>query len=262
MKHTDMFSTGSSTTKNLTLIDRYFELFLQLSEELNGDVYLKGNVLLNKLFPHVARSTLDMDMAIPYKMLYEDIQSILYKFCSQQVNDGNFDSFEIAEEISPTHSGGLKAYKDGRVVFAIDVSLDINIYSRHIKYCLQGREFNGSSINAILCDKILATLSHKRFRRAKDFFDLYVLRQNNVEFDSKTVLDFMIQKVGIEEVHELISNYPFSDEILLQMIKAWDKLKITSSLLDNPISKPEFMEVYGIASYYYSQIESELSKRS
>lgn len=47
------------------------------------------------------------------------------------------------------------------------------------------------SINKILADKIVSTLSKKRFRRVKDFYDIYIILTSGYEYDTSTILRLM-----------------------------------------------------------------------
>lgn len=54
-------------------IDSYFHLFMKLTNKLNEDVCLKGNILLNNLYKEKARATKDIDMDIKAsKIIYRD----------------------------------------------------------------------------------------------------------------------------------------------------------------------------------------------
>lgn len=262
MEHTSMFGDESIQQDTPTLLDTYFDLFVEMSTAMQNAVSLKGNILLNKLLPNRARSTADLDMSILNKDLYPIAVDIMTRVAEDAVISGKCDRYTINPSVEVGHSGGITAYLGDSTAFKVDISIDPNIYIRSVKYTFDNIEVLGSSFEAILCDKILATLSQKRFRRAKDFFDLYILKSADIEVNYDKVVDLMMNKVGATEVKNLLSNYPFDDNILAQLSHAWERLKLASAVSDNPIHKPPFLKVYGIVSEYYYAVSVEFDKRA
>lgn len=254
--------TLSSAEDNVNeegIIDKYFTFYIDIMKEINGLVSLKGNVLLNKLFPDVARSTVDLDMSIVNKTLYDEIKPLLKLKGEMLTKCGG--RFEIKEDISDKTSGGMSVYDiSNNNIFSIDISVENKLDSLITKYVSNNITFNGNSISKIVADKCLSTLSFKRFRRVKDFYDLYILVAKEEEFALKLnyaeIKSIMIDKVGLEEFNALISHYPFTELIIKELNKAWGKLVVTSVLYGDVVLKPEFIEVYSKVSKVYTSIRN------
>lgn len=185
-------------------VEYYFQLFLKISEVAEKKAMLAGNTLLNKLTPDVARPTKDLDMAIDSLQRYEVVAEYLKAVGEQLLADGIISKFEI-KEIEPARCGGIKCYNmAGETSIQLDVSEDTNMKSRTVQYCVNDAAFNENSLEAIICDKCSASLSSEGFRRAKDFYDLYIISKKGIKIDTKRVLDLMIAKVGADEVDTLL----------------------------------------------------------
>lgn len=66
----------------------------------------------------------------------------------------------------------------------------------------------------------------------------------------------MIDKVGEEEVARLLSNYPFSQEIIVQANHAWCKLELNRGCDGTVIERPEFSSVTSKVYELYGMIDS------
>ena len=249
MEETNMFSTDIKPT----LIDIYFDLFLKLQGEVGDDIVLKGNVLLNKLLPDTARSTVDLDASITGRELYyTSVVPILETFCKECLKDKLADSYVI-RDIQERKSGGVDLSLGGSKVLSVDISLrSIKSPYNFKKYIFILNEVYGSSIEKIVADKCLSTLSRKRFRRAKDFYDLYIIKQGITDINYKIVKELMIEKVGIDEVNSLLDNYPFSEEIYIQLQHAWSKLSLENVKGEKIKNKPTLAEIINWVSSIYT----------
>lgn len=255
MKKSNIFSNKSEPT----LVDIYFDLYLKLQEEVGEDIILKGNILLNKILPDNARSTIDLDTSIiNEKIYYECAVPVLEKFGEDCISEGLADTFEV-REIKERRSGGIDLKLGGSKVLSVDISLQkiFSLYSFK-KYLFDLREIKGASVEKIMADKCLSTLSKKRFRRAKDFYDLWIIKKSGLEYDYTIIKKLMIKTVGNEKYNKLLDNYPFSEEIIIHMVHAWRKLNLTRDNDGTDIDKPNFNEVLNTCSTIYSKLQVEV----
>ncbi len=236
------------------VIDFYLDTFIELSENLREEFYLKGNILLNKIYPEMARTTNDLDFSIINKELYlQVLVPRLEKFGDKLIeNSIEVDSF-IIKEISDTKSGGImiKDYND-KTVYSIDVSLTKKTMYGFSEYKFSDIKLKASSIEKIIADKSITTLSKKRYRRIKDFYDLYIIMLNHSNYDLIKVKKLIIDSIGEEEFYDLINNYPFTYEEMIKLEHAWRKFIIKTR--DPSYNKPEFSEII----YYSSKIYDNL----
>lgn len=246
----------SEYCNNDSIIDVYFELFLEIAKEIHDDVFLKGNVLLNKILSDTARGTKDLDFScVNEELYYNVIVKHLSDFGDKAIETGLASSYEV-RDIQPRRSGGIDVKDEaGSIVYAVDVSLADSAVFGTVEYNFSGDCILGSSLNKILADKCLSTLSRKRFRRIKDFYDMYIILNSDLRYDTKEILALMIDKVGKEEVDRLLSNYPFSQEIIREATKAWDKLKLIRASDNEPLYKPLFNDVLWKVSKLYDDLK-------
>lgn len=170
---------------------------------------LVENVLLNKVIPKDARATKDLDMHIPRELDFGDIREYL-ELVGERLLDEDVISSYIVEDPEEFHSGGIKCYagSNNTATVSIDISMDDRIENRRHVYNINGVAFNGNSIEGIVSDKCLATLSRKRLRRAKDFYDLYIIAINKetMLWNAETVRSLMLDRLGQEEFDKLLGN--------------------------------------------------------
>lgn len=243
----------------MSKLDIYFDLFKRLSDACDGRIFLKGNILLNKLLPETARATKDLDASVFELDLYPSkIVPVLESFAAEIIANGEADRFSIKPEILPHMSGGITMYDtNGSAVFAVDISLTENSIGQFVGYSFDSGDVLGSSIEKIFCDKCLSTLSRKRFRRIKDFYDLYILLKSQTRYDLALVKSLMVAKVGEEETNRLLDIPPFSAEIVKELNRAWVKFRISSfKNLDEDLRRPELSEVLELVSLLYYNLKT------
>lgn len=240
------------------LIETYTDLFLQISNKIKDNCYLKGNVLLSNLFKESARGTRDLDMSVyAPELYYECVVPELEKF-AQSLSD---ITYEI-KDIYDNRSGGI-VIKDssGSVVFKVDVSLSSRSLAGVVLYDFNGTDAYGSSIEKILCDKCITTLSEKRYRRIKDFYDIGIILHSNMEYKPSIVLDLMIESVGIEKVLELLNNLPFDEDTLAKLNHAWEKLTIYNVYTDSTVEKESFKDLSVDIFNFYDKVRYAYDRR-
>lgn len=256
IKEFDLYNNEKSSRYFFTL-DELTDIYLYISTAVNGEVYLKGNVLLNNILGDIARGTVDIDLSIYDTELYEVVRDKLYELCSELIAAGIITEFKLSDTASDGKSGGVKMYKDGEYVSGVDVSIHSTSSRLGVcKYYFNSHEIEGSTIDRILCDKVLATLSPKRFRRAKDFYDIYIILSSGLEFNDRIIFDLMVDKVGIDKVRELFNYYPYEEDTILKLMTAWKSLVIENFTKSPVASKPDFTEMMYHISRLFKTLKS------
>lgn len=252
----DVFEQEDIRTDSEKLIDTYFDLFVFIASKVNKQAFLKGNVLLNKLYRDSARSTLDLDIGSLNIEIYDSVISKeLINFGEDSIRLGLAFSYNV-RDLRNTRNGGIDIRdEDGNKVFAVDVGLDDATLQGVIEYCFDGKYVLGSSIEKILCDKCLSTLSKRRFKRIKDFYDLYIILNSSMKYDINKVINLMKEKVGEDAFVNLLNNYPFNANMLASLKAIWDSTTFIKSSETETVVDKEFMEVYSTISRLYSKVQ-------
>lgn len=233
----------------------YLQLFIEMSKILGDNVFLKGSVLLGNLLPDVARATKDLDCSILNKELYNShIVPCLDMFARKVMRPGW--TYRVSS-ITDIQSGGVKIYDaDSKIVYSVDVSVSKTELLGVTFHNICGRNVFGSSIEKILADKCIATLSRQRFRRVKDFYDLYIILQSKLAYNIEDVMKIMLASRPREEIADLLNNVPFSEEIVGQVATAWSKLTLRSfSGAHIKLNKPEILQVLSVVYQLYDKLK-------
>ena len=233
----------------------YLQLLLEMSKILGDNVFLKGSVLLGNLLPDVARATKDLDCSILNKELYNShIVPCLDMFAQKVMRPGW--TYQVSS-IKDTQSGGIKIYDaDSKIVYSVDISVSKTELMGVTFHNICGRTVLGSSIEKIIADKCLTTLSRQRYRRVKDFYDLYTILRSRLVYRVEDVARIMLVARTREEVVELLGNVPFSEEVGRQVEIAWDKLYLRSFSGEHiKLSKPEMLQVLSTVYQLYDKLK-------
>ncbi len=73
MKDINPLNSLTNMNEQRTIIDFYFDTFLELTKDIRHETQLKGNVLLNKISPLTARCTKDLDISVYDSEIYYNI---------------------------------------------------------------------------------------------------------------------------------------------------------------------------------------------
>lgn len=211
-------------------------MVLVLSRNFSGNAAFKGGYMLNKIMP-LSRKTKDIDFSIMYEKEYEEIKLVLGQIAEYFVRIGLISSYKIKDTVTSTSSGGIDMYDEsGSKILGVDVGLHPLTYGVK-RYDIGFTEIDAFKVERMLADKVCAILSRKRFRRAKDIYDLNALLLNfDVEYK-----EFMhcLNERGPEW-----DNIPFADTVLVQYEKAWNRLILINNVVkDRELEKPEFLDV-------------------
>lgn len=235
--------------------DLYLQLFLEMSKVLGDSVFLKGNILLGSLLPGVARATKDLDCSVLNIELYNSHIVLCLHAFAQRVMKPGWD-YRVSS-ITDAHSGGIKIYdSDSKLIYSVDVSVSKTELMGVTFYNIRGRDILGSSIEKILADRCIATLSRQRFRRIKDFYDLYIILRSRLVYRVEDVARIMLVVRTREELVALLDNVPFSEEIMAQIEAAWGKLSLRSFSGEHiRLSKPEMLQVLSTVYQLYDKLK-------
>lgn len=218
-----------------TTLDYMVTVFLRCLDIPNA---FKSGYMLTKLLGGHSRMTHDIDLSIQSQESYTSIKEVLEGIALKFIDVGLIDSYKVKDTISPTSSGGVTFYLGGKIMLGIDIGLHDVMYGTQ-NYTLNVGEVTAFSVERMLSDKLLAILSRKRFRRTKDLYDFYIITDH---FD----IDYagLIACIDNRENYDPLvwNNIPFSDTVLVEYQKAWNKLTVISSLNGNTIVKPEFYD--------------------
>lgn len=250
---------GELEDKLPTDLDIYIGLFLYIAKETDNLVCLRGNILLNQLLSDSARSTKDLDMhvAMSVDIYNKKVLPLLTEFAEAMIYKGLADSYSI-REITEKSGGNIKIRKtiagQQLTVYSVDTELNMNITTGATKYEFNNQQVLGSSIEKIIADKCLSTLSVKRFRRIKDFYDLYIIVDSGLYYDIKEIYNLMVNYVGESETMLLLDSIPFATEILDKLTEIWDSFTV-ARFDDKQLVKPPFHLVYNRLNSIYTNLK-------
>lgn len=212
---------------------------LVLSRFMSCSVAFKGGYMLNQLLQNNSRMTHDVDLSVAKKGDYEGIKVILKALCEKLVAEHYVTSYKIKETIEERSSGGVDMYdSNGRKFLGVDVGLhNISYGIKH--YDLSFTDVDGFNVERMLADKLIAITTRKRFRRTKDLYDFYAIT-NFFDVDLKKLAEYVELRTGAEW-----ENIPFSEAIIVEYKKAWDKLKLIGHTTGGELEKPDFSAALG-----------------
>lgn len=225
---------------------------LIIARNLDSMKAFKGGYMLNQILKEDSRMTHDIDFSINYIENYVDVKYVLEQLGDYFVNRGLAESYKIKEDISKTSSGGVTIYdKLGNVFAKVDVGLHNLLYGV-CNYEIEIGNVDAFSVERMLSDKILAILSRKRFRRTKDLYDFFVLVRK-YDFDYNKLVYCIENRDNYDST--VWNNIPFSEEVLIQYRKAWDKLVLVSYDGGSSLPKPKFDDVLELFNYIAVRIK-------
>ncbi len=212
-------------------------MVLVLSRRLHVEKAFKGGYMLNQLLGNNSRMTYDVDFSIHLKEDYEQVKHVLQEIADQFMNMGIIKDYKLKDTIEERMSGGIDFYgDDGRKILGADVGLhDIHWGIR--QYQISVAVVQGFEIERMLSDKLIAILSRKRFRRTKDLYDFFAIICS-FDCDYQKLSEYIKRRGNAEW-----ENIPFSDVVLIEYKKAWEKLILRSSVTGEALYKPEFSTV-------------------
>ena len=196
----------------------------------------KGGYVLMKLLPEQARYSHDIDFSISSEEQYDNVKLVLDDLGKVLVANKVISNYTIKDEIAPTKSGGIICNRDN---LKSNIGIDIGLHDISYgigEWKILGFTENVFLIERMLADKLSAIYSPKRFRRAKDLYDVYILKQSTPNINYKVLLEF-INKRGITW-----EKTPFQEKAIVEYKRAYDKLKIENISTHVIVDKPSFEE--------------------
>lgn len=195
----------------------------------------KGGYVLMKIIPGKARYSHDIDFSIDNEEQYEIVKEVLFELGNSLVEQNIIDSFDVKDTITPTSSGGIKLHRADEK--KVDLGIDIGWHDISFgiqSWSILGNDVERFTVERMLSDKLSAIYSKKRFRRAKDLYDVFIIT-NSCNINPDTLKEF-IKRRGIDW-----DASPFRDNVLVEYSKAYAKLAIKSHI-GASIEKPSFDE--------------------
>ena len=223
-------------------------LFKFICEEFDRNFLLLGGYLLGNLFTKDARLSSDIDIHLYTFEADVRVKQHLNNIATNLIKEFPHITYKIREPKDGTHSWGLMFFKNERFFIGVDIqvlrhsSAKLSDYTEKI---IDGQYVYCYTIENIVADKLRALLSHARYRRAKDLYDLYIILLNS-DINTQAVQELL-------EPHMSTLQICFDEESLEKMFHAYDKLTLFG-IETEYITKPEFAKVYN----YFSNLVTEL----
>ena len=239
----EMFGKGIDVEEPVVLNEinaNLDSMVLVLTRVFGNKLAFKGGYMLTKMIPDLARQTADIDFSIQNSELYRELLITMEKIGEEFKKQGVIASYTIKPEVRERLSGGMSMYDaTGRKILGIDVGWH-NISYGTTNTNISIATVRSFTIERMLSDKIVAILSRKRFRRAKDIYDVYCI-SNCFDFDSKLVYEYILNRtdgVGAEW-----DNIPFDETVMREYRKAYNALELQSIQKGRQLDRPEFETV-------------------
>ena len=182
----------------------FFEHVLMRLEKskYKDNIILKGGVLLSSIIGSDMRTTKDIDATLKSLPLnIESIRNIFEEILSININDNvNFEIFNIKDIRLEDEYGGFRINVKGtfdkiRTNFFIEITTGDIITPREIKYkynsIFEAKTINimAYTIETIIAEKFESIISKNiTTTRAKDFYDIYFIVNNQIDKVDKTTL--------------------------------------------------------------------------
>lgn len=229
-----MIVEDTSETSITSMLD---EMALVLSRLFGDRLAFKGGYMLSKMMPSVARQTADVDFSIQTSDIYASLIDAMNNIGDHFVKKGYIDHYVVKDTVQPKRSGGMDMYNaNGSKVLGIDVGWHDLTFGTTTT-CIDIGEVRSFTVERMLADKVTAILSRKRFKRAKDIYDLYCIT-NCFDFDANLVNDYILKRT--EGVGAEWQNYPFNETVSREYARAYDALVVKSVKTSVQLDKPEF----------------------
>ena len=224
--------TIDSNSTDIEILD-YIMVFI--SERLTSvRSVFKGGYVLMRVLPEKARYSHDIDFSISDEKQYELVKNVLHELGEDLLSKNIIINYTVKDTIAPTKSGGIKL---NRGIDKSDLGIDIGLHDLSYgisRWNIGIVDTERFTVERMLSDKLSVIYSRKRFRRAKDLYDFYIL-VNSTDINVELLADYL-SKRGISW-----TDTPFNEVVIREYRKAYDKLDIKNHL-NILIGKPEFDE--------------------
>lgn len=217
---------------------RLNHLVVIATEALHEKMALKGGYLLSHILGNRGRRTQDVDLDVLDQKVYDYFLPTITELCEFYKEHGLADEYKIRTDLSGDKSGGFAIYKDNKIILKCDICSENLSYGINV-VTIEGKELTAFSPERILADKIMALLSEKRYRRAKDIYDVYCIT-DMYQCDARLINMYMRKRLA--NTAGVWDEFPYTEETLMKMERAYSKLKLMN-ISDVAIPKPSWDEV-------------------
>ncbi len=231
----------------------FFEHILErLSKsKYKNNIILKGGLLLSSIIGDDERTTKDMDATLKSLPLEKDnVIEIITKILNVKVNDGIEFKIENVKDIrQESEYGGFKinilsTMDNLKVYLAIELTTGDRITPREIEYIYNSHFENKKipilayTLETLLAEKYQTVIDRDIYNtRMKDFYDIYVLINDNKEkinfknlvLAIRNTFKYRETELNIESIKEQLDNMKASE----QLIKLWKSYQITAPYSSN-----------------------------
>ncbi len=226
----------------------FFEHILERisKSKYKNNIILKGGLLLSSIIGDDERTTKDMDATLKSLPLEKDnVIEIITKILNVKVNDGIEFKIENVKDIrQESEYGGFKinilATMDNlNVYLAVELTTGDRITPREIEY-IYNSHFEDKKIpilaytlETLLAEKYQTVIDRDIYNtRMKDFYDIYVLINDNrekINFKNlvlaiRNTFKYRETELNIESIKEQLENMKSSEHL----IKLWKSYQITA----------------------------------
>ena len=231
----------------------FFEHILErLSKsKYKHNIILKGGLLLSSIIGDDERTTKDMDATLKSLPLEKDnVIEIITEILNTKVDDGIKFKIENIKDIREDNEyGGFKinilATMDNlKVYLAIELTTGDRITPREILY-MYNSHFEDKKIpilaytlETLIAEKYQTIIERDIYNtRMKDFYDIYVLINDNKEkinfknlvLAIKNTFNYRETELNVENIKEQLNNMKSNE----QLIKLWKNYQITAPYSSN-----------------------------
>ena len=231
----------------------FFEHILErLSKsKYKHNIILKGGLLLSSIIGDDERTTKDMDATLKSLPLEKDnVIEIITEILNVKVDDGiKFEIQSVKDIRLESEYGGFKinilATMDNlKVYLAIELTTGDKITPREIDYMYQSHfedkkiPILAYTLETLIAEKYQTVIDRDIYNsRMKDFYDIYILINDNkekIDFKNlvlaiKNTFKYRETELNIEDIKEQLNNMKSNE----QLIKLWKSYQITAPYSSN-----------------------------
>lgn len=231
-------------------IDDYWDLFLEVSKGIKDNCIGQGYILMKQIFHEDFSRSFTIYKELYYDSIYPEFKKVGKLVISKESN-WRYEIKEISDELV----GGISIINDtNALIYGLDVKLSYAALLGKVEYKFKGTYASGESVDKILCDKIISTLSSQRFKRIKDFYDIYMI-ESNLMYDKENVLRLILDQIEMKELKSLYySKIPFSMSVMERASLVWSKAELINGFTGEKIEKQDFGKVISAVYNVYDRV--------